>query len=110
MTSPSSSPTRRCFDFLALLAVGLAVVYLNVIIPNSAKKERLRAPRNDLKANVEGVRAEVDRLAQEINALRTDPYYIERRLRSEIHYLRPGERVFESKSALPKPSRKKNQG
>jgi cell division protein FtsB len=105
--SGNQSPVRRWFDFLALLAVGLAVVYLTVILPNDAKTDRLRAQRDALKADVEGVKTEVDRLSREIDALRKDPYYIERRLRSQIHYLRHGERRMKGDHKLPVQTRKK---
>lgn len=94
--SPRSSSARRWFDFLALLCVGMAVVYLTVILPNGSKTDKLRAQRDALKAEVDGVRAEVDHLTKEIDALKRDPYTIERRLRQQVHYLKPGERIFQS--------------
>ena len=92
----SNTSARRWFDFLALLTVGMAVVYLTVILPNGSKTDKLRAQRDGIKAEVNGVRTEVDHLTKEIDALKKDPYTIERRIRQQVHYLKPGERVFEA--------------
>jgi cell division protein FtsB len=37
---------------------------------------------------------ENDRLAREVRALRTDPVALERAVREELRYIRPGERVY----------------
>lgn len=96
---------RRWVDFAALLSVGVTVVILVVVVPNRAKTARLRAQRDKVQERVEDVKADVDRLAREIEALQNDPWFVERRLRSEYRYLRPGEQLLEAPAELPKPSR-----
>ncbi len=48
----------------------------------------------ELRRDLEGLRAENGRLAEEIVALRSDPRAIERRAREELGLARPGETVF----------------
>lgn len=96
---------RQWFDFLALLTVGLSVVVLTVVIPGQSKTARLKAQRDEMRAEVEAIRRRVDRLVNEMEALQSDPYMIERHLRHNSRFLRPGEHLFEAKSKLPKPKR-----
>ena len=98
-------PARQWFDFLALLAVAMCVVYLTVILPGRTKTEQLQAERDQVQSQVDEVKGEVDRLTREIEALERDPYYLEKRLRADARFLRPGERVFKSKPELPQPQR-----
>lgn len=55
-----------------------------------AQREHAQA----LEREIEGLRAENGRLAEDIRALRTDPRAVERLAREELGLARPGEKVF----------------
>jgi cell division protein FtsB len=76
----------------ATLGVGaLALIYTAIVRPIAAETLELRVKRDGVSARVASLRTEVDGLAAEIDALENDPWFIERRLRSEARFLRPGE-------------------
>ncbi len=54
----------------------------------------LRRHRRELEARRDELRAEQGRLAERIDRLRNDDAYIQRLIRSELGYARPGELVY----------------
>jgi cell division protein FtsB len=54
----------------------------------------LKAMRGRLQTQVEQVRQENVRLSREIRLLKNSPEYIEKVIRSEMHYVQPGEIVY----------------
>ena len=77
---------------------GVAVVGLgaaSALDPGGPRK--LRALSSDvqrMQAENRILAAENERLAREVKALRSDPAALERAVREELRYVRPGERVY----------------
>jgi len=88
----ASSRARRWVAYGALVA---ALAALSAADPGGLRKylalsrevRRMQAENGELAAgNV--------RLAREVHALRTEPAALERAVREELRYVRPGERVY----------------
>lgn len=68
---------------------------LSAVDPSGLRKHlRLAADARALRAENARYAAENERLAREIRALRSEPAALERAVREELRYIRPGERVY----------------
>jgi cell division protein FtsB len=56
----------------------------------------------NLHQEIGGLQEENQRFTQQINALQTDPKAIEKEAREQLHYARPGERIYVSPMSLPR--------
>jgi cell division protein FtsB len=95
---------------IALIALTVGSVFGDRGILNLMSKRR---QVDELRTEIEALRAENARLASEISALRTSPRAIEQRAREELGLARPDELVFlireEDHSApTPKPGVREN--
>ncbi len=97
--------SRAALCYAALGAGTLALIYTAIVQPIAAETVELRLKRDGVSARVAQLRTEVDGLAAEIDALENDPWFIERRLRSEARFLRPDEAFEAPRSAPPEASR-----
>lgn len=73
----------------------VALATLAAVDPSGLRKHlRLSRDADLLRAENARYAAENDRLAREIRALRSEPAALERAVREELRYIRPGERVY----------------
>jgi len=85
----------REIGYLAgLLATAGAVYGGLVLLPSKLRTRELRAERDTLQRELEDARDRIDRLERDTKALASDPWTIERALRTRLGHLRPGEHVF----------------
>ncbi|HET6436636.1 MAG TPA: septum formation initiator family protein [Anaeromyxobacter sp.] len=80
------------------VAYGLAVAVLAalaVVDPGGLRKYlALSRDAERMRSQNAALAADNGRLAREVHALRTDPAALERAVREELRYIRPGERVY----------------
>jgi cell division protein FtsB len=87
-----SSRTRRWTLYGAMVAVLAA---LSAWDPGGLRRHLTLSREVDrMRADNARLATENDRLAREVRALRTDPVALERAVREELRYIRPGERVY----------------
>ena len=85
--------------YLGALLVTAGTIYAAlVLLPSRMKTGSLGDRRAALAAEVEQTRAHTQELERESAALRDDPWLVERALRQRLGYLRPGERVFQTRA------------
>jgi hypothetical protein len=75
--------------YLAALALGGALLYYSVVLPNARRAERLERRGNALERDVDGLAKDVERLRVDVVALQSDPYTIERTMKAKVRKLRP---------------------
>jgi cell division protein FtsB len=87
-----SSRTRRWTLYGAMVAVLAA---LSAWDPGGLRRHLTLSREVDrMRADNARLATDNDRLAREVRALRTDPVALERAVREELRYIRPGERVY----------------
>jgi cell division protein FtsB len=76
-------------------AVGVALAALSAWDPGGLRKD-LALSRDVDRMRAENARLfdENERMGREVRALRTSPAALERAVREELRYIRPGERVY----------------
>jgi cell division protein FtsB len=83
---------RRWTLYGAMLA---ALAGLSAWDPGGLRKQLTLSREVDrMRADNARLAAENERLEREVRALRTDPVALERAVREELRYIRPGERVY----------------
>lgn len=88
----AGSGRRWWWVYVAIVA---ALAALSAADPSGLRKYLgLRGDVAQMRAENARLAAENARLAREVHALRTDPAALERAVREELHYVRPGERVY----------------
>jgi cell division protein FtsB len=94
--------TRRRTVQLLLIFVTLVLI-INALVGERGLMETLRARRQhqELVASIERMRAENERLRDEMRRLSSDPATIEAVARQELGLIRPGEVLFIIKDAKP---------
>ena len=81
---------------LWLIPAVLGVVAVYAVLDNESGLRswwRWRQILHAEEAKVSDLKAEVTRLSREINALESEPFAVERAIREELEYARPGEIV-----------------
>jgi cell division protein FtsB len=100
---PRAARTRRIVRVLVLVFSGLIVVDALVGERGLLAMLRARNEQQQLAGRISRIRAENERLREEMRRLNDDPYAIEEIARRELGLIRPGEKVFIIKD-LPSPS------
>lgn len=75
--------------FASVVGLVAALLVLTTIIPTARKAARAERNVRVAEAEVDFVKADVERLRGEITALESDPWYIERTLKRKMKALRP---------------------
>jgi cell division protein FtsB len=88
---------REAVYLAGLLATAGTLYTVLVLLPSRMKTGSLRDRHDALAHEVEETRKGTAELRKEAAALRDDPWVVERALRQRLGYLRPGERVFQTK-------------
>jgi cell division protein FtsB len=83
---------RRWWVYFGVVAV---LATLSGMDPSGLKRHgRLASDIEGMRRENAHLATENARLAREVRALRTDPAAVERAVREELRYVRPGERVY----------------
>ncbi len=83
---------RRWWVYVGGVAV---LATLSALDPSGQRRyQRLTGDVEAMRRENAHLAAENARLAREVHALRTDPAAVERAVREELRYVRPGERVY----------------
>jgi len=101
-TSAVAPGTRRR-TLQMLLAFVTLVLVINALVGERGLMETLRARKEhqELVTAIERMRAENDRMRDEVRRLRSDPGTIEALARQELGLIKPGEMLFIIKDAKP---------
>ena len=93
--APADRRHPRKFAFLFVLLI-MSIVAVDALIGDKGLLETLRVERRyyALQSEIDRLKRENARLAEEAQRLRTDPEAIEGVARSALGLMRPGERVF----------------
>ena len=89
---PSAIPLLATIAALAF-ATSLAFGSLR---PERARLDAMRGERGVREAELLRVRADADALEIRWERIESDPYLVERAVRDEFHYARPGERIADA--------------
>lgn len=83
---------------LATAAVGLLVLWLGFHVIFGANGmvvyQNKRAEHRKLQTEIKQIEEENQRLSKQVEQLRNDPKAIEREAREQLHYTKPGERIY----------------
>lgn len=79
-----------------LLSAGLTY-WILILLPSRLHTEELRSRTEKARSEVKASQERIARTQRDTQALRDDPYLVERTLRTRLGYLAPGERVFSPK-------------
>jgi cell division protein FtsB len=91
----TGEPWHKIMPWLCLLVtLLLAVLAVAIYKPVINRNYKLMARRTELQRKIEQEKAKGRKLAEELNALKEDPYYIERMARDILKYGHPGEVIF----------------
>lgn len=91
-----SERKRKRLIFYIVFIVSLLYIFLNLIGDNGIFTYlELKKRRDTLERELIVLNEEIKRLRQEIEALKDDPFYIERHAREEFGLAGPGEYIFE---------------
>ena len=102
---PSANVTRaawrqrqRWLKYLVLAAAGIFMLklLLSVLMSDMGifKLFELRQARHELQQDLAELQVKNSKLTEQINALRSDPFYIEMLAREQLGMVRPGEQVY----------------
>lgn len=81
--------TRRRLILLAILII-LLIIYL----PGYSKLQGLRAKNRALLSSIEQLKNENSELAHQIERLKDDPFYIEKKARDKMGIVKKGEIIY----------------
>jgi cell division protein FtsB len=83
--------------FFAFLAIVLAVVLILswIYLPSITRYRELKAEAERLSQKIHEIDAQIKTLADERNLLQTDIAYLEKVIREELGFVKPGEIVYE---------------
>lgn len=85
---------RELGHALLLVLAGASLLYVLAYLPSRLKTDALRARCVALHHDRDKVAAELAVLRAETRGLDEDPWAVERALRRQLNFLRPGERVL----------------
>ena len=83
--------------FFAVLAIALAVVLILcwIYLPSITRYRELKSEEDRLSQKIQEIDAQIKTLADERNLLQTDVAYLEKVIREELGFVKPGEIVYE---------------
>ena len=83
--------------FFAVLAIVLAVVLILcwIYLPSITRYRELKTEEERLSQKIREIDAQIKTLADERNLLQTDVAYLEKVIREELGFVKPGEIVYE---------------
>ncbi len=91
-----SERKRKRLIFYTVFIVSLLYIFVNLIGDNGIFRYlELKKKRDNLERELSVLAEENSRLRQEIEALRNDPFYIEKHAREDFGLAGPGEYIFE---------------
>ncbi len=83
--------------FFAVLAIALAVVLILawIYLPSITRYRELKAEEDHLNQKIRAIDQQIKTLADERHLLQTDVAYLEKVIREELGFVKPGEIVYE---------------
>ena len=83
--------------FFAFLAIALAVtlVLCWIYLPSISRYRELKSEEERLSQKIQEIDTQIKTLAEERNLLQTDVAYLEKVIREELGFVKPGEIVYE---------------
>jgi len=83
--------------FFVVLAIALAVVLILcwIYLPSITRYRELRLEEEHLNQKIQEIDAQIKNLADERHLLQTDVAYLEKVIREELGFVKPGEIVYE---------------
>jgi len=83
--------------FFVVLAIVLAVLLILcwIYLPSITRYRELKSEENRLNQRIEEIDAQIKNLADERHLLQTDVAYLEKVIREELGFVKPGEIVYE---------------
>jgi cell division protein FtsB len=85
---------KKFFIFLAVLLV-IALVLCWIYLPSVTRYRELRSEEERLKLKIREIDQQIKMLADERNLLQTDVAYLEKVIREELGFVKPGEIIYE---------------
>jgi hypothetical protein len=83
-------------SFWGVLAFGIFLLFTTSWIPAARSLRALKAEERAVRSEIGALKEENAKLENRLNALYSDPYYVERVLRQELGFLPPGEKVLKA--------------
>jgi len=95
---------KKFFIFLAVL-LAVALILCWIYLPSVTRYRELRSEEERLKQKIREIDQQIKVLADERNLLQTDVAYLEKVIREELGFVKPGEIVYEliTKKGAPVP-------
>jgi len=83
--------------FFAVLAIALAIVLILcwIYLPSITRYRELKSEEDHLNQKIQEIDAQIKTLADERHLLQTDVAYLEKVIREELGFVKPGEIVYE---------------
>jgi cell division protein FtsB len=88
------TPRRLVFLLFMLFYAGVLVAAGSYFLDAREEYERLKAVGAANRKRLEETEARLRRQETELNRLRTDPSYVEKKIRQKLGYARPDEYIF----------------
>lgn len=91
-----SERKKKRLIFYTVFFIALLYIILNIIGDNGIFKFiELKKRKEGLEREIYRITEENRRLENQIEALRNDPFYIEKQAREDLGFSKPGEHIFE---------------
>ncbi|HRY84961.1 MAG TPA: septum formation initiator family protein [Candidatus Omnitrophota bacterium] len=85
---------KKFFIFLAVL-LAVALILCWIYLPSVTRYRELRSEEERLKQKIREIDQQIKVLADERNLLQTDVAYLEKVIREELGFVKPGEIIYE---------------
>ena len=85
---------KKLFAVLAIL-VAIALILCWIYLPSITRYRELKAEEDHLNQKIREIDAQIKNLADERHLLQTDVAYLEKVIREELGFVKPGEIVYE---------------
>jgi cell division protein FtsB len=85
---------KKFFVFLAIL-LAVVLILCWIYLPSITRYRELKSEEERLKKRIEEIDAQIKTLADERHLLQTDVAYLEKVIREELGFVKPGEIVYE---------------
>ncbi len=96
---------KKFFIFLAA-ALAIFLVLLWIYFPSLSRYRELKIEEEKLTKRIREIDAQIKTLAEERNLLQTDVAYLEKVIREELGFVKPGEIVYELVTKKDRPNSK----
>jgi cell division protein FtsB len=83
-------------SFWGVLAFGVFLLFVTSWVPAARALRTLKTEERAVRSEIGALKEENAKLENRLNALYSDPYYVERVLRQELGFLPPGEKVLKA--------------